>query len=239
MPTARPPARRCGRGLRALVITLVVLAALLVGADRVGLYIAERAAGDTIQSSQHLGSRPSVDIAGFPFLTQLAAGKSDEITVSAKDVPVGQDPHVLAISQVRVVLHRVSASRDFSSFHADTAEATALVSYAELGHTLGIDIHYAGDGRIKASKQITVLGQSVQAGISAQPRLVNGALAFGATSINGLGELGGGVSSVLNKVFALNIPLHGIPFDIRVQSLRVDARGVQLALTGSNLSYSK
>jgi DUF2993 family protein len=233
---AAPRRRRRHTG-RTLLIVLVVIAALLVVADRVGLYVAERAAADTIQSSQHLPSRPDVDIAGFPFLTQLAAGKSDQITITAKDVPVDKTAHVLSLSQVRIVLHQVTASRTFDHFHADTAQATATISYAELSNALGIDVGYAGDGRIKAAKTITVLGQSVQTSISTQPRLVNGALAFGKTNINGLDRLGGDIATALDNIFGLHIPLKGIPFGVHVQSLRVDVAGVQIALAGSDLSF--
>jgi hypothetical protein len=233
-----PPQRRRRRHTgRTLLIVLVVIAALLVVADRVGLVIAERAIGNTVQSSQHLNSRPDVDIAGFPFLTQLATGKSDKITITAKDVPVDKNSHALSLSRVQVVLHKVTASRSFDHFHADTAQANATASYAELSAALGIDVTYAGDGRIKAAKSITVLGQTVNAGISAQPKIVNGALSFGKTSINGLNQISGDVSAALDKIFALHIPLGGIPFGIHVTSLRVDSTGAELGLAGSNLTF--
>lgn len=235
-PVMTRPARRRHIG-RTLLIVLVVIAALLVVADRVGLYVAERQIGDTLQTSQELPSRPDVAIAGFPFLTQLAAGKSDKITITAKDVPIDKTAHILRLSRVQVVLHKITASRTFDSFHADTAQATATITYAELSDALGIDVTYAGGGRIKAAKQITVLGQSIDAAISSEPRIVNGALSFAKTSINGLNQLGGDVASALNKIFDSNIPLKGIPFDIRVQSLRMDATGAQVALSGSNLTF--
>ncbi|HEX3337113.1 MAG TPA: DUF2993 domain-containing protein [Jatrophihabitans sp.] len=226
------------RGLRGLVIGLVVLVLLLIAADRVGVYIAERTAGDTIQSSQDLNSRPAVAIAGFPFLTQLAAGDFGEITVTAKDVPVGQAGHPLDISTVRVVLRHVTVARDFSSVRAATANAVATISYAELGATLGIDVSYAGAGRIKAAKSVTVAGQTVAASVTAEPTLTNGALSFVATQVNGAGQLGAVASAALNQVFDLAVPLQGIPFKVRVQSLRTDPSGVTIDLTGRDLSYS-
>jgi hypothetical protein len=226
---------RVGRGI---AITLVVLVVLLVAADRIGNYIAERSAADTIESSQGLSSRPNVDINGFPFLNQLATGKFDKITVTAKDVPVGQNTHLLDISQLRVVLHSLTVSRDFSSVHADSADATATVTFAELGKTLGVDVGYAGDGRIKATKDVTVAGTTVHASLTAQPKIVNGALSFVGATVDNAGQLGGTVSALLNQVFDLTVPLQGIPFKVRVQSLQVDQSGVQIALTGADLSYS-
>ena len=233
-PQRQPRRRHTGR---TLFIVLVVLAALLVAADRVGLVIAERAIGDTLQSSQNLNSRPAVDIAGFPFLTQLATGRSDKITITAKDVPVDKSAHVLTLSRVRVVLHHVTASRTFKDFHAGTAQAAATITYAELSSALGIDVTYAGDGRIKAAKSITLLGQTFEADISTQPAVVNDALGFGKTSINGLNRLSGDISAALDKIFDLHIPLKGIPFGIHVTSLRMDAAGAQLGLAGSDLTF--
>ena len=224
---------------RKLLIAVLVLALLFVGADRVGVYLAERTAGDTIQNSQHLSSRPDVDIAGFPFLTQLAAGKFDEITITAKDLPVGEQQHLLDLSRVRVVLHTVRVSRDFSRVQADTATATAAVSYAELGKTLGVDVAYNGGGRVRATKSVTVAGHKFTATVTARPQLADGALAFGATRINQAGEIGGAVASALDKVFDLTIPLQGIPFRIRVTALHAEATGVVVQLSGRDLQYSK
>jgi hypothetical protein len=227
-----------GRGARRLVVAVVVLVVLLVAADRISLYVAERTAGHTIQSSQKLSDRPSVQVSGFPFLTQLAAGAFDQVTVTARDVPVGERVHLLDISRIKVVLHKVTVARDFSRVSAETANATANVSFAELGRTLGIDVGYAGSGRIKATKKVTVLGNTVQGSVTTRPALVDGALSFTATAVNGAGELRDQVTSVLNSVFDLAVPLDGIPFKIRVRSLQVDGSGVHIELTGSHLTYS-
>ncbi|MFN2561492.1 MAG: DUF2993 domain-containing protein [Jatrophihabitans sp.] len=227
-----------GRGARRFVVAVTVFVVLLVAADRIGLYLAERTAGNTIQSSQKLSDRPAVQVSGFPFLTQLAAGDFDQVTVTARDVPVGERVHLLDISRIKVVLHKVTVARDFSRVSAQTANATASVSFAELGRTLGMDVAYAGGGRIKATKKVTVLGDTVQASVTTRPALVDGALSFTATAINGAGELGDQVTSALNSVFDLAVPLQGIPFKIRVRSLQVDGSGMHIAFTGSHLIYS-
>ena len=67
--------------MRRLMIGVIVLVGLLVAADRAGNVIAERTVATTVQRSQHLAHKPDVDIAGFPFLTQLAAGKFGKVTL--------------------------------------------------------------------------------------------------------------------------------------------------------------
>lgn len=231
-------AGRGARRARGLLITVVVLVILLVAADRVGNYVAERFTADTLQSSQGLRSRPDVDIAGFPFLTQFAAGRFDKVTITAHDIPVGKSAHPLSVSQVRVAFHDVTVSRDFSRFHADTADATASIGYAELSRTLGLSIGYAGNGRVEASKSVSIAGRTVQASATARPRLADDTLSFVGTAINGAGELGRLVTAALHKVFDLAIPLSGIPFNVRVTSLHVARTGVTVGLRGRNLSYS-
>jgi LmeA-like phospholipid-binding len=226
-----------GRGARRLVVALVVLVVVLVAADRVGDYFAERTAGDTIQTSQDLPSRPDVDIAGFPFLTQLAAGDFDQVTITAHDVPVGRGTR-LQVGRLRVVLDRVKVTRNFSRVTADTADAMASISFADLSRALGIDVGYAGSGRIRASKSVAVLGTSVHAALTSRPTLVNGALAFTRTTIANVGELGGDATSALNQVFDRTVPLQNLPFDIRVKSLTVDSGGIHIAFAGKDLVYS-
>ena len=208
-----------GRTLRRLVIVVVAVLALLLIADRVGVVIAEDAAGNTIESSQHLKSRPDVDITGFPFLTQLATGKYDKIIVTAKDVPLGRAAHFLTLSRIRVVLHSLTVSRDFSSVRAKTATATALLGYAQLGKALGATVSYAGSGRLAVRKTVSVDGRTVGGTLRVRPELVNGALSFAGTSL-------------------ISIPLRGIPFKITLQSLDVTSQGVVIGLTGSDLAYT-
>lgn len=228
-----------GRAGRRLLIALVVLVALLVAADRGGDWLAERAAADTIQSAQNLPQRPSVDITGFPFLTQLAAGDFSKIIITDQDVPVGGSGVQLHVSSVRVVLHDVSVARNFSSAHARAAQATATVDYADLSALLGAQVHYDSSGRITATKTISFAGQSLHGSISAKPRITNGVLSFADAQINNLGSLGRAVADLLTKVFDVQLPFNGLPFHVRVRSLHADASGLHLALTGADLTYSR
>lgn len=225
------------RAARWVGIAVATVFVLLLGADRLGVYLAERAAAGTLRSSQHLSSTPSVDIAGFPFLTQLAAGDYDRITVTADDVPVGRQVHLLVLSRLQVVLHHLSVSRNFHTFRAATASATAAVGFDQLGRTLGADLNYDGNGRIRAAKTVTVAGRSVRATVAARPELVNGALTFADASVADVGALGRKVAVAVARLFAVRIPLQNIPFDVRVDSLDVTAGGVTFDLSGRDLVY--
>ena len=229
--------RRRSRWPRRLVVLVVALAVLLVVLDRGGDYIGERIAADNLQSSQHLGSRPDVSIDGVPFLTQFARGKYDHVSVDAADLPVADG--AVKVSHLHVDLNQLTVSRNFKTFHVASATADATVTYADLSARLGVTVRYAGNNRITASKSIDlpVVG-TISPTISVRPELVNGALTFGRSSINGAGDNLGAVSTVLNKIFDVQIPFDGLPFDIKVRSVTVDAKGLHAQFVGSDLTYS-
>ena len=123
--------------------------------------------------------------------------------------------------------------------HAAAGRATATATYAELSKTLGIDVTYDGNGRIRAAKNITLLGRTIPASITARPSLVNDALGFGAPVINGASGLSGEVLAAVQKIFRLQVPLSGVPFGVQVRSLSVTAAGVVIQFTGNDLSYHR
>ena len=228
-----------GRAGRWIIIAVVALLALLLVADRVGNAVAERMAGDALQSSQHLQHRPDVDIAGFPFLNQFATGHYDKITVTAEDVPLGSRARGLVLGRLQVVLHGLSVSRAFSHFHADTASATGTIGLDELGNALGVKLSYVGNGLVAMRRDVTVSGQTLHVGIRAKPYLHHGSLAFTDTSLVGANGVTSPVIATLTKAFGINIALQDISFDVRPKSLTVGSDGVVITLAGQDLVYTR
>jgi hypothetical protein len=222
-----------------LLIALVVIVALLFAADRIGQYIAEGVAAKTLQTSQHLPNRPDVSVGGFPFLTQLATGHYDHVTVTAKDVPLDSANQALTVSRLQVVLHNLTVSRSFHLFRAKTATASATIGYTELGKALGVALGYAGNDRVKASKQVTVAGTTISGTVTSQPTFNGTALSFQNSTVTGVGQVPAAVTEALNRVFDVHLPLDQIPFDIRVTALHASATGIVLDFAGSNLSYQR
>lgn len=220
-----------------LVWFVVVIVVLLLGADRIGDYAAERVAADKLQSSQGLDSRPDVSITGFPFLTQFAAGRYEQVRASASGVRVGTSSNALTLASVRLDFRTVSTSRDFSSFRARSATAHATLGYADLSRRLGVRVRYGGGGRIRASKSFAVLGSTVRPTISVRPTVAGEVLSFAGSRINGLQDAPPAVTDSLDGIFGTDVSLKGIPFNIKVTSLVVDPRGLELTLTGTDLSY--
>jgi hypothetical protein len=87
--TASPAAaKRRGRRTRRIVISLLVLVAVLVGADFGLAAFAEHTVSQKAREQLQLTEDPSVTIHGFPFTTQAISGDYRHISLSASGVPI-------------------------------------------------------------------------------------------------------------------------------------------------------
>lgn len=226
--------------MRRLLIGLLVLVGLLVAADRIGVVVAEGAVATTVQDSQHLAHKPDVDIAGFPFLTQLVAGKFDKITLSDRHVRVGPGSRAIALQYVRVLLTDVRVARDFDRATAAHTRADAVAGYAALSKATGLTVTYAGSGRVRAEVGETVAGQPIRAGVTVRPVVRGGRLVFAQPEVRAAGAtLPAAVTRVLAGAFGAPIPLAGLPYGLSVRSLTAARDGLHLVLTARQVTFHR
>lgn len=221
---------------------VIVLAGLLVAADRIALAVAERTAAVTLQRSQHLAQRPDVSIGGFPFLTQVASANFDHVTATMHDLTVAQGTSTpLQIDTLHVTLRHVHVSRDFNSASSEFSTATALISYVNLTDALKTPFSYAGSGRIKATDTANIVpGLSGLASATARVGISGESLQFSDTQVTVAGQqVPTAVTNYFASVFAKSIPLTGLPFGVHVQSVKVTSQGVQITLTATGLTYHR
>src|SRR5215468_4780102 len=142
-----------GRGRRVtvvLVVLVVVLGGLLVVADRVAAYAAERTVAR--QAKQELAAQqisaaqdPIVHVAGVPFLTQVARGRYQKITIdvvrpSAQGVTL-DDLFVVATgvnASTAALLHgtgEITADTVTGTARLDWDSATKLIDLSQYGGT--------------------------------------------------------------------------------------------------------
>lgn len=167
------------RGLRILLILVVILGVLFVVADRLALHFAEGEAADKLKTTENLSTTPDVDIKGFPFLTQVANRKLDDVRVDISDyeASTGDDKGTtVRIDDLEANLKGLRfTGSSFSSATAESATGTANITYAELLKAAksestsvapGLDLRVAGlsdggDGRIKVTLEAKVLGATL------------------------------------------------------------------------------
>ena len=226
--------------MRKLVITLAVLLALLVGADRIGAVIAADAVATKLQSAGSLSAKPSVSIRGFPFLTQAFSGRYDRIELSAHDV----SRRTISLSRLDVVVlgARISLSEALrggvTAVPVEGVTATAYVRYADIashGGLVGATIEPNGDG-VRVTARLTVLGQSVTATSQSTVQLVHDVLLITAQSISVQGQSSAAIDAAVRGQLDLRVSIGTLPYGLRLTGARAGSGAVVLtARTGATI----
>jgi hypothetical protein len=150
----------------ALLVVLLILLGALVAADRLGANAAENAIADqAVKEMQARGitspTEPHVNVGGFPFLTQVARGVYEEITIDVDQPRTSQ----VKIDEMRLVATDVrAAARDLlngrGNVVADRLTGTATLNWEAVKSL----IELAGlPGGIDPSKlNITVVDDNVE-----------------------------------------------------------------------------
>lgn len=106
------------RALRILLIVAVVLGGALVGIDRLALSYAESEASSRVKLSASTSDSIEVDIKGFPFLTQVADKRFDEVDVTATGVRAKAGDKDIRVGELTVALRDVTVTGDWAGAKA-------------------------------------------------------------------------------------------------------------------------
>jgi hypothetical protein len=142
------------------IIVLVVLAGVLVAADYGLAAAAEYQVSKKMRTELNLANDPSVDIHGFPFITQALAGDYKDISINATGVPAKDTLRDLEVDadlhDVRVKLSDL-LSGDVSSVKVDEVDGQVKVKASDVGRLLHLP-----DLTINPVSLDTVLGVGAQ-----------------------------------------------------------------------------
>jgi hypothetical protein len=224
--------RRGGRGRRRLTITAIVVLVvliLLVIADRAAAAYAENRIATQIKTSG-FPVKPKVTIAGFPFLTQIAARDVNQMTISASNVPEGP----LDIASVNATLHGVHINSSFNGATIDQLNGTALITFAGLSQAAGvgdgITLSDGGNNQVKASVNLGFLSGTALFQVT---RTSGNAINVRVVSAGGL------PTSALGSLQNFNVPIPKLPAGMSIQSVSVTGQGVLINLAGSHTTLSQ
>ena len=233
---------RSGSALRRTVITVLVLLLIAVGIDQGARLITQSAAASRFQSSEHLSSKPSIHIMGFPFLTQLAHRRFNHVRVTADNLVLTQSSTNLRITSLTADLYGLTVASDLSSAVTRSGTGSALISYADLSRYAGASVSYAGAGqggrgRVQAGKTITVLGQTVSGTITAEPAVSGqNEIAFNDPQLN-VG--GAAVPQAVTDQFSGLLPplsLRRLPNGLTVRDVTAQPDGVLVTLAATDVT---
>jgi hypothetical protein len=242
--------RRRRRAMMALFSVVVLLILLVIG-DRVAVAVAESQIAGQIKSADSSIS-PSVNIKGFPFLTQVIGRNLHEIDISAKDIPAGP----VSISSVSASAKGVHINSSFNGGTVDSISGSALVSFSSVSSALtaqaggigDLQLSAAGQDKIKASFNIlgtTALTATGKVTIKNNQVSVVWDKATGASGSNGglgdvigsvLGDNGGTSGPTLPN---LDFTIPKLPAGLQVKSFSVTQQGLSVTVAAQNTTLSQ
>ena len=186
--------------MRKLAVSLLVLVALLVVADRLALWAAQHDVAKRLQADAHVHSAPRVEIHGFPFLTQLIGGDYHDVDIRIDGLDtagVRVDRLTVHIEGAHVSLGEV-ISQDRSRIRVDHASAKLLLTYADIKKVVGRQL----------GAQAAQFDQSV---------------------VTGAAVVGGDTVVLQTAAVDVPLKLTGLPFGIRLTSAKATQSGVDVA----------
>ncbi|BCJ26586.1 hypothetical protein Asera_06940 [Actinocatenispora sera] len=242
-----------------LLVLLIVLVLLLVAADRVGHSVADDKLADQVAAQAQskdvkLGVPPTADITGFPFLTQVAAGKYDKILVHMRDVTVQS----YAIPKLDITANGVHAKTSDvlngnGPITADTVSGTATVGWGyvnqaakeQLEQDQVKDVQLSGhDGALDVRMTVTVLGQDLQLAGTAKPTLNDDgkSLRVSFAGLHTTGKLPDAAKNILDGVLqqlGLQIKLPTLPYGLKLTHVDPQSDGLLVTATAENVTLAE
>lgn len=217
-----------------VIVTLVVLAALALVADRAVLARTETVAAERVRETFAVQGDLDIELHGFPFLTQLAQGRLEQVTGSADEVTFG----TLTLTEVDVAATGVTTG---SPVTTATAGLEATVPTATLQQVAreqtGLELTVAVDaGAIVVSGD--ALGLTLAG--SAVPRVEDGRLLvdLDTVSIGGLDVAIESLPAALrDRLSDLEVPVDELPAGLVLGSATVVADGVRISATGTDVTW--
>jgi hypothetical protein len=216
------------------VVWLLVLVALLVGADRVAAVVAGRVVAGQLQSAGELSVKPSVSFGGFPFLTQAVRGRYSAVEVSASDVAAGGErlsQFDADLAGLRLPLS-AALSGNVARVPVDGVDARVVLSYADLQRRLRdrrLALAAGPSGLLRVTGTVRVLGRDVSAAALSSVRLSGTSVVVTAQRFEG-----GGISVPLGNRLDFTVRIGKLPYGLALSGVRVTPGGIEATARGRN-----
>lgn len=224
------------RGLRRLVVALVVLALLFVVADRVAEHLAAEHLATDVQRAAGLGAPPAVTFEGFPFLTQVLRGRYHQIVIRANDVT--RDG--LTAAQAQVVLDDVRAplgtvlAGHLRVVTVAQAVGAVTLTYPALNRVLaprGLSLAAHGSN-LEVTGHFKVFGATVSGSAQASVVVRAGSLRITPTALDSAAAvLPGPLKAYLLAQFTFVLDVPPLPFGLTLSSVAVTPTAVVVTAT--------
>jgi hypothetical protein len=209
-----------------IVAALVAFSAAFLLADRAALSYAQDRVARQI-GDQGFPAKPQVSIAGFPFLTQVAARRLNKVAVSAAGKKLGP----VEVKRLDVTLYGIRVSLSCHIRTASRLSGTALIGFAGLAGVAGLPgLTVAADGPDQV--KITVgAGQRIKAATARVTPAGPGGIRLVVISAGAI------PIAVLGSLRDISLPLPALPQGTTIQAVSVTGQGVLVHLAGQDVSF--
>jgi hypothetical protein len=253
--TARRPRRR-GRGLLiGFIVLLIILGIVLFVGDRVGRSYAERIISDKVaeqvSNQKATSEKPDVTIEGFPFLTQVAHGRYDEIKIELADFSGPADQNgtkkiKLPLLDIRAKDVRASLDtlRSGGNIVAGAVTGTGTLDYRQLASLIdqpGLTLTEK-NGQLTGAAKVQALGQSFNVTGAAKLSVSDGVVHVRFANVDspdlpnlpGIKALVAGYADKLG----IDVQVPTLPLKLKVQKVQPQADGLQFTAGASNVTLN-
>jgi hypothetical protein len=240
------------RLMRRVLVGLVVLVVLLVVADRVAAWAAQRAVADHVAtelaSYQVESQPPEVIVGGVPFLTQLAGGRYESVTLRLRDVgSSGVQLPLVELIATGVTAEASTLIEREGPIDAERVDGSATIGYASvtaLTDVAALDLSADPDGTLRVRLPAELAGNQVTAVGTAEVSVVDGVvqLQVGELGIEGVAGLPPGAEALLADLarrLSVAVPLPPLPYGLTLESVRATPAGLAVAVRAANVPLAR
>jgi hypothetical protein len=227
--------------MRKLLIGVILLAVVLVAADRISVAVAENQISGRLASAYGLPDKPGVSITGFPFLTQVAAGDYQQIDVSASQVPAdGATLHDLKVrlSGVHATVGQVLGNGS-SMVTADYAAGSAMVGFGAVDRRLPGGLRLHPDGKnLSVSGGLAYHGVHIPVSATVAVGVSDSGIKVSPVRVNVAGLPGLPVSAYSSQL-RIVVPLSTLPLHLHLTSVHVTPDGLRIAASARHVQFAR
>ncbi|MFG1952355.1 DUF2993 domain-containing protein [Micromonospora sp. NPDC048830] len=240
------PRRRGRKVLITLVVLLLVLVGLVVVADRVAAGVAERAIAEQVRQEiakqDAQSAAPSVQVGGFPFLTQVLAGEYERISIGLRDVRASVRGDMVSLTELNVAARNVRASLETlrtqqGDVVAETVDGRGVITYDSLAKLLdrpGLTLAER-DGKLAVTAPVDILGQKLTVTGTAEVSVGKEgqvSLRFADLDAEGLPKVPLARTLLNNyaRSISVDVPLQDLPLRLQVREVKPLPQGLEVTV---------
>lgn len=247
-----PPRRRGRKALIVLIVLVALLAGLLVAADRVAVGVAETAIAEQAKKESAkrditVSETPDVSIEGFPFLTQVARGRYEKITINVVNAegPVQGKP--VRIPRLELVAQGVKAPLSAlrsgqGEIRAEKVDGTGVITYDTMAKFISQPGVVLGEqnGKLAMTAPVDILGAKLTVkgtGTLTVNEKGQVELKFDSLTADGLPNLplAKALLSSYAKRFSIKVPVPQLPYGLTVREVKALPEGLQISASANDV----